>query len=40
MIDDLLKNPFSVETFAMPDPPPEDDPDQDDDEDDTSPPNQ
>ena len=38
MIDDLLKNPFSFETFAMPDPP-DDDP-KDDDEDDTSEPDQ
>jgi len=39
MIDDLLKNPFRFETFAMPDPPPDDDTEEDD-EDDTTPPNQ
>lgn len=38
MIDDLLKNPFSFETFAMPDPPP-DDP-KEEDEDDTTKPDQ
>lgn len=39
MIDDLLKNPFSFETFAMPDPPGGDDPEEED-EDDTTEPDQ
>lgn len=38
MIDDLLKNPFSIETFAMPDPPPDNG--EDEDEDDTTDPDQ
>lgn len=32
MIDDLLENPFSFETFAMPDPPPENGDDEEEDD--------
>lgn len=32
MIDDLLKTPFKLTTFAMPDPPPEDPEDPEDDD--------